>query len=763
VEKNKMMHVLRSEFAILATVCFLAVGCDRSVEQKAKKYMVAGQKHASAYDYSSALLDYRNAAKVDPKDPEPQYQAALVYLAMGDPSTAIAALQSALVLNPKHLPAALKMSELMLATKDPATMKESEARLKEFYAQMPNNPDVLRALGTSQLALGKLDEAETSLSAALKQLPNDPKANLTFALVKIARKDYSGAEVLLKQASETDLKSPDPFVALGKFATMMGRKAEAGAYFQKALERDPANAEALLHTASLLVETGDKAGADRTYARLAANPDPQYRVMHAVYLADTGRSSDALTELQQLNQKDESDRNIRSRLVAAYQAAGRTEEALKVLTEALDRNPRDTDALLQRAELSIRSGKLVAAENDLNTTVKYRPDSAEAHVLLAQLGMRRGQNLVARQELNLALGLNPSLLSARLMLAQSVGPENPKAALDILNAAPEAQRNSVEIITERNAALIAAGDLGPAEAGVIQGLKLSRTSDLLLQDAVLKLRNRNPAGARAALEEALNASPDDVKVLDALVATYVEEKRTGEGISKVKEHISGRPTSAASEFYLGSLLARNGDREGAKAAFLKAKQIDGSLWSADMELGRIAALEGKPTEARPLLLAAANASPQDVTARVMLGMLEQSQGNNKIAIEQYRKAVEIDGRNVLALNNLAYELSESENSVDEALKYAQMARELSPHPTPALEDTIGWIYYRKGVYQTAVRYLENSVKQEPSALHHSHLSVAYLRLGRRELAEKSLHEAIRLNSNLPEVKAAVATFKAERK
>jgi uncharacterized protein HemY len=47
------------------------------------------------------------------------------------------------------------------------------------------------------------------------------------------------------------------------------------------------------------------------------------------------------------------------------------------------------------------------------------------------------------------------------------------------------------------------------------------------------------------------------------------------------------------------------------------------------------------------------------------------------------------------------------------LKYARQAAELAPE-SATVEDTLGWIYYRKEIYGTAVTYLEKPPAAHPS-------------------------------------------------
>ena len=120
----------------------------------------------------------------------------------------------------------------------------------------------------------------------------------------------------------------------------------------------------------------------------------------------------------------------------------------------------------------------------------------------------------------------------------------------------------------------------------------------------------------------------------------------------------------------------------------------------------------------------------------------------------YRKMLEIDPHHPLALNNLAFHLSSGDKDLDEALKYAQMAREISPKNAAALDDTIGWILYRKGLYASAVRTLRNAVADEPNAVRRFHLAMAHFKAGDRKEAVAVYKSAVAANPDAPERAAA---------
>jgi tetratricopeptide (TPR) repeat protein len=104
----------------------------------------------------------------------------------------------------------------------------------------------------------------------------------------------------------------------------------------------------------------------------------------------------------------------------------------------------------------------------------------------------------------------------------------------------------------------------------------------------------------------------------------------------------------------------------------------------------------------------------------------------------------MDGANRIALNNLAYLLAKEDP--DAALSYAKKAAELAPDD-PAVLDTVGWVYYRKGFYRQALSNLQNAVVKGDTPLRRYHM--AYFKLGNSEEGQRALDAALLADPNLP--------------
>lgn len=741
---------------LLAVLAALACsGCMRSPEAKSAKFIEEGKKLLAKNDPARAALEFRNAVQATPSNAEAYYLLGQAYLAAGDLRTGVASLRKALELNPKHNGAQLRLAGLMTGTGDSAVLTDAQQRLQGLLKDAPENTDALHALALTELKLGQVGNAMQHLERAMANAPKDLIFAVTMAQAKLQMKDVKGAEDILRKALDDSPQSPDAAVILGRFYVAQNKNAEGEQLFQKALTLDPAHVAAMLNLATLQYQLGRKAEAEQSFKRLSVSSDKNFSPIYANFLAQEGRWNEAIAEFEKLAKKDPDDRAARTRLVAAYQGANRIPDAQRTLNDALKKNPKDMDALLQRGELFLAIQKYAEADADLNSVVHMKADSPAAHYALAKLYQARSVPQRQRAELGEVLRLDPFLLPARVDLAGSlIGDKAAQAALDVLDAAPADQKNQVALLEQRNWALLVQGKEADARKGVELGLAAVRTPTLLMQDAVLKISAKRYADARTALHEVLNKNPDSGGAYQILVASYRAQNDVRGALEEIKAYAAQHPKSAGLQYLYGTLLVETGDKAGAKQAFTAAKGLRPDSSVADLSLAQIDLMQANWTDARRQLTSIlASSNGENSKAEQWLGMVEASSGNQTAAIQHFRKVIGSQPDNAIALNNLAYLLSESGDQTQEPLKYAQRAVELDPK-NPEFEDTLGWVLFRRGVYGVAVTHLERAMAMKATALRQYHLAMAYHKAGQSARGRTALQAGLRMDPTLPEAKAA---------
>lgn len=741
---------------IAGTILLLTVlgGCGLSIGARRDRYIARGKAYLEKQDYARAILEFKNAAAAMPKDAEPYYQIGVASQAAGDVVAAAAAFRTALLLNPKHSRAQLRVAELMAGATDQGLLRDGENRLKALMGSAPVTPEMFNTLALTELKLGETVDAVKNLEEALDKAPRELSSSMMLARTRLLLKDVNGAEDVLEKACEAAPKAADPRVVLGIFYRSQNRLAAAEVEFQRALAINSGSGPAWLELAILQNSMGRTQEAESSFKRLSGLGEKTYQPFYALFLFQAGRRDEALREFERLANEAPEDRQARTRLVAAYRAVGRTTDAEGVLGRALKKNPKDLDALLQRGEMFLADAKYDQAEVDMNQVLHMQSESVEARYVLAKLYLARGATLSYRQELSEVLRFNPYLLSVRLELVQNLLANNEStAALETLNAMPEGQKQVTPVVVERNWMYWALGDLKEMRKGIDLGLSHERSTDLLVQDGLWQLRNGNLEAARAPLEEALKYSPGDLRALAGLNESYGARKRAPLALEKVKEYASRQPKSAPVQDFLGMTLLANGNRAEARAAFMKAKALDPQFVREDLSLIQLDVAEDKWDDAATKLKALLSKNGENITARLWLGDVEAVNGNYLTAMEDFRRVLDANPNNTEALNNLAYLMADHHIQTNEAMRLAQKALELAP-ADPDLADTMGWILYQRGLYPSAITYLQKAAANESKIAWKYHLAMAYAKGGDPTRARATLEMALKRNPNAPEAKVA---------
>jgi Flp pilus assembly protein TadD len=726
-----------------------------------RKSLERGKDFMKKKDYSRALLEFRNAYRHFPKDADVIYQVGTAYIASGDILNGVRYLRLATQLNPNHVEAQMKLSELMALNSNNDIVQEAERRAKQALAASTGNADAVATLAFAELRLGKIETAEKRLQEVIDRSPQALKAAVILANVRMTKNDVAGAEAILKKTAEANPKTWEAWFSLARFYLLTKRVPEAEAATRKVIEIDPSNEMSLQDLAAMQVSLGRKEDAAETYRKLAAHPSKKFLSSHAVFMFQEGKRAEAVQELEQLYKSNSKNRTLRTQLVAGYIALNKRDVAEKVLNEALSANPKDVDALLQRGQIHLLAGKLDGLEADINEVLKFKNDSGEAHYLMARLHRARQNTKNEERELYEALKLAPHLLAARVDMAQRlIASGGGKAALDLLEATPADQKNLLPVVIQRNWALWATGDVEKARAGIQAGYQAGRSPEILLQDALMQLKDKKYAASRDLMREALKFNPSDMRIIEALAESHLVEngKNVAAAVAEVEQAAKQFPNSSQMQHIRGNWLAVTGRLDDARNAYEEARKLEPNATNPSLAIAQIDMKKGNFDSARQSLDRVLTKNQRDPGANLLVAMIEEKAGQTEKATEAYRKVVEADPRNAIALNNLAYRLIMDTKRADEALKFAQMAKEAAPKNS-AVDDTLGWIYYRKGLYTSAVKHLEVATQgSDATPIRLYHLAMAYHQSGNSGKAKATYDRASKMGPLLMENALAKQTL-----
>jgi Flp pilus assembly protein TadD len=128
-----------------------------------------------------------------------------------------------------------------------------------------------------------------------------------------------------------------------------------------------------------------------------------------------------------------------------------------------------------------------------------------------------------------------------------------------------------------------------------------------------------------------------------------------------------------------------------------------------------------------------------------MAMMYDMEGRQPESKPLYEHVLRLQPDNAIALNNLAYQMAESGNDLDQALTMAQRAKQQRPTDNN-VADTLGWIYIKKNLSDSAIGIFRDLVQKEPErATYRYHLAMALYQKGDKAQARKELEVALKSN------------------
>ena len=96
-----------------------------------------------------------------------------------------------------------------------------------------------------------------------------------------------------------------------------------------------------------------------------------------------------------------------------------------------------------------------------------------------------------------------------------------------------------------------------------------------------------------------------------------------------------------------------------------------------------------------------------------LAYVAWEQGKTDLSLDYYEKALEDDSENPTALNGMGYVLACEGEDLTKALSCCKKALDILPESAACL-DSLGWVYYKMGLYSESKKFLKRAMKADSS-------------------------------------------------
>lgn len=526
---------------------------------------LAGNLYLQGNEFAKAGKYFDQAATLDPKSAGARTGRALSRLGIGETDSALADLESAIQLDSEKY--------------------QADIVLVMWHLRRSNYDQALKALASLE-----------------KKQPNNPLTYNLKASVYAAKKDIPAARKFLERALELQPTYVPAAVNLAQFDLQDKNPKLARQRFEKILEKDKDNVQALLALANLA-------------QRIGATPQEEIAWLEQAVKASSGALQPQLL------------------LARAYAKQGDLKKAMELAQRVQTASPESAEALDTLGKIQIAAGAKQQALATYGKLVKLQPDSPLALFYLAGAQVLGGDSAAAAGSLKKALSLKPDFADAQralvdleirsgrhaeaVRIAQQVQKTSPKSAFGYVleGDARMAEKNyavaiksyetafglgkSGALLVKLHAASASGGKRTEADARLAKWLKDSPddlgvrfyAADVALRDKdyknataqyefllrkqpenLLALNNlawvyqqmKDPRALETA-ERAYKLKPDNPDITDTLGWMLSEQGNTGRAVELLQKALAAKPGGQLIRFHLAQTYMKMGDKAKARA------------------------------------------------------------------------------------------------------------------------------------------------------------------------------------------------------
>ena len=752
------MSCLKGSVLFSISIMVFLFGCTSDSEKK-MSHLEKGKTYFQHGEYRDAENEFIQALSIDPNLADAIECLAETYLKLGNTTRAFETYTTLREIEPANSAARLKLARFHVLGQDLSHARKEINGLLEYE---PENIDALYLLAEIQEKEDDYDATESVYRNILKIDGRQSRAYIGLAKLMNRKGDPRETERLLLNAVNVSSASIAPRMALFNHLVNTRQYDRAEKLLLQTIDIHPDNTDLLMVLANFFFMRNRHVDAEATFKNaMEIEPENFKTYLNAARFYETaGKNELAFLMYNRALEIQPKNNRLKNSVARFYIRNQRIGDAEALIAETLAEQPNYLPALMLSGQLHILKNEFATAVEIFDGLLKLEPRSDRVRYFKALAHFKNGDIEAAKLSAMETLKLKPFNINAKLLLAQVYLKEG---NFDL------AQKLNGEVVQILNRyfkiRLVLQGDeLGrpPVNRGIDSFESLIRLASenpagFLKMDMIKKLYAKYDL-VMENFEKSLSVKPGRLDVLTNIILLHAAKNDFEKAINRCDEHmqlVAGAPESLAAIHSLkGGLYLAKGDYRLAEQSFQAALRENPDLLQPYYSLAKIYLIQKNADKAIAQYLALLEKEPQQTGPHMLLGTLYGMQKQIELAEQHYRTALHINSDFAPAANNLAYLLSENEQKIDEALDLALRAREKLPDD-PFISDTLGWIYYKKGMVDLAIAHLEESVEEIPQyATVHFHLGMAYYKKGDHAEAKARLEKALNLSNSFNQANEA---------
>lgn len=761
---------------LILFIAVLALAACGGADERKARYFEKGQDYLQQKDYEKALVEFKNVLQIDPRYAEAHYHLGKTQEGLGDYKKAYSAYAKATELDPQNISSMVGMGRIHIWARAPDKAIDYADKVLAIDAK---NSEALVVRAGARFQNHQTAEALKDVRNALDIDPDHVASLALLTRIYIEQQQRDKAEMLIKNAL---LRQPDSEALMTLLAQLYisGEKYElASVEIQKLIDRNPQQMSYRIQKASIYMQMKDTESAEKELRKLVTDfPDNLEAKQELIrYLAQTRDLMFAQLELSSMQKNDPDNpelmlisaqlysassdyrkaEEIYREIIRKYDEAAavkaqyrlallmlgteRMEQAGSMLKELLEQHPNHVDALMLRGRMAISDGEADSAIADFRTALKEQPTSEDAMKYLAQAYVLDNQPELAQQQLQSLLQVNPLDMSARLELGGLLYRQRDYlGAIEQLSLVSKVQADNFTARDLLFKSYLQSGDHAQAATLVEEIIKMKPDQALgpYYQGLVLQDQQKNDA-ALERFKAALEIDPQAIEPLNMLVRTALAMEQPKLALRELDKLISRSPGHLVAYNLKGEVLASQKQYNKALAAFEKTIELKPEWWIAYRNLAGTYRLNKQLDKAIAAYRRGIDRAEHNQQLITGLAQLYQQENRIDEALALYEQALRLHPESRVMANNLALllvEYRDDQASLDRALALVSLFAE---QKDPSYLDTRGWVYYKRGDYDSALAALQQADELAPNQLIiHYHLGSVYFSKGDNGQARRYL-------------------------
>jgi tetratricopeptide (TPR) repeat protein len=668
---------MRKLLSLGIVVVFIFVSCGGSSQERGSRFKKEGDELYLEKKYSQAIDKFKKAIELSPNDAKLLKKIGDAYLHLADRQSALEAYEGALLLNPYGKKILLCIGKIHLMQLD---IKSAVKVWEQLKLRPHQDSNVYIFHGDLLVLKHDLYSAEKAFRKALSIDANNLKGLIKLSICLLVQGKNEDASEIYDQLEALRPKDTSILVQMANYQKLRRDYQRAEELYLQAMEIDPEN--------------------------------PYHRLALAEFYYDMEEYSMAISTLEEMEGRGVILPSYKILQVESLLNLGDLMEAKSCLEELSKIQPNDIEVEFLKGKYNLMASNPAIAISNFLFVLNKEPNMVQAHYLLGLAYFAAGHNRSGHQSLTRALSINNMYTDAELVLADFYykqfkydlalehisriverEPENYRAQIIMGNILLAQEKTDSAIICFYKAHMIQPEEVSPIYFTAIASEKSGSGE---------KAMNLY----KSIMEKKPNLIDVSTRYVELLIKSGKAEKAKKLLMVWLKE---GTDDSVFINYLLGKVCLALGDLESAKSYF-EASVAENHVNSvAYIELAKVYKNENDIDKYINAMQSAIRDNNQLTSAYVELASYYLNIGNAQKAIQTLREGIITNPDDPLLKNNLAVLYLNEDENINKAFELAQSAyQELSNKPS--VNDTLGWAYYKKGLYRQAEWYIKEAIR-----------------------------------------------------